>query len=886
MRYFRVFALWLKTLFHRSKVDSELKSELEDYLAQETAANLRSGMSAEQAGYAARRALGPVALYEEQCRDARGTGWFDNFMRDARYAFRVLGHSPLFTVVAIVTLGLGIGANTAVFTLVNKLLLRPLPVKDPQQLFSLVSGQSVNFSYPNYRDIRDRNDVLSGLAALRIEMLNLSVGAGRNFRLWGYEVTGNYFELLGVHPYLGRFFGPSEDIKRGANPLIVLGYGCWQSRFAADRGVIGRRVKVNGFDFTVIGVAKPDFIGTELIVNPEFWVPMSMVPQVEPGSKWLDSRFAANVWQIGRLKAGVTRAQAQASLQRVTRQLSHDYPKENEGLHDIELTTPGLVGNAFRGPVTAFAAVVMGVAGLVLLLACINLAGLLLARASDRRKEIAVRLSIGAGRGRLVRQLLTESLLLAASGAIAGSLLAFGLTHVLKLWHPPVDVPLNTAFDPDLSVLGFTCLLTLVTTLLCGLVPALQSTKLDLVPALKSDAARRRSRSFAMRDILVVAQIGVSMILLITSLLVVRSLQHALQINLGFDPTNAVSVSFDLGLQGYTEARGRDFQTRLLEKVSHLPGVRAAGLINNMPLRLGEDNEEVSIIGKPKRKGQSDTSAHLYNISPGYLRGAGTRLLAGRDIDLYDGANAPPVALVNETLVRKLLPNEDPIGKRFRLGPNEKAPIHVIVGVVEAGKYESLGEDPDLAVFVPVAQQYNGWTTIVVRTSLQQREALRELRRAVSEMDSDMPLFNVESLEGGLAWALLPARFAAGILGSFGAVAVLLAAIGVFALVAYSIGRRSREIGIRMALGAQASQVLTLVLRRMALLCTVGAVLGTILALAGSQVLSAFLYGVSPRDRLTYALSLLLLAVVTLIASWHPARRAIRIDPARTLREE
>jgi hypothetical protein len=270
MRYFRIFVLRLKTLFQRSKVNSELKSELEDYLAQETAANLRSGMSPEDASYAAKRALGSFALYEEECRDKRSTDLLDNFVRDMQYAFRVLGRSPLFAAVAIVTLGLGIGANTAVFTLVNKLLLRPLPVKDPQQLFSPVSGPNVNFSYPNYRDIRDRNDVFTGLAALRIEMLDLSIGGGRNFRLWGYEVTGNYFNLLGVNPYLGRFFGPSEDIKRGANPLIVLGYGCWQSRFAADPNVIGRRVKLNGFDFTVIGVAKPNFIGTELIVNPEF----------------------------------------------------------------------------------------------------------------------------------------------------------------------------------------------------------------------------------------------------------------------------------------------------------------------------------------------------------------------------------------------------------------------------------------------------------------------------------------------------------------------------------------------------------------------------------------------------------------------------------------
>ncbi len=549
MRWRRIFMLRLKALFWRTRADSELQVELEDHLRQEIEANLAAGMNAEHAHYAAQRSLGSVALYKEECRDARGTAVFDTLARDLRYAFRVLRHSPLFTIVATLTLGLGIGANTAIFTLVNKLLLRPLPVSDPQQLVSLNTAGGVNFSYPNYKDIRERNDVFSGLAALRFNPLDLSVGGNHNFRAWAYEVTGNYFDLLGARPYLGRYFRPSDDSKPGANPVIVLSYGCWQARFAADPNVIGRRVKINGFDYSLIGVAQPGFTGTELIVKPDLWVPMSMEAQVEPGNKpWLDSRFAGVIWLLGRLKPGVTRIQAQASLQRVAQQLAHDYPAADKAMA-IKLSPPGLIGNVLRGPVTGFAAVI-AVAGLVLLLACVNLAGLLLARAADRRKEIAVRLSIGAGRAQIVRQMLTESFLLAIGGALTGSLLAFGLTYGLKLWHPPTDVPIDTAFNPDVHVLLFTCFTALLTTFLCGLAPALQATKVDLMPALKNDAPRERRLRFTVRDLLVIAQIGLSVILLISSVLVVRSLQNAMHLKLGFNPENAVSVSFDLGLQG------------------------------------------------------------------------------------------------------------------------------------------------------------------------------------------------------------------------------------------------------------------------------------------------------------------------------------------------
>ncbi len=885
MRWYRILRLRLLSLLRRAKADSDLQNELEDHLRREIEENIRGGMSPDDSRYAAKRSIGPLALYEEECREARGTALFDNFVRDMRYANRVLRRTPLFAVVAVTTLGLGLGANTTIFTLINKLLLRPLPVRDPEQLVSLNTGGGVTFSYPNYKDIRDRNNVFSELAAVRFNPVDLSIGGERNFRVWGYEVTGNYFDLLEVRPYLGRFFERNDDAQPGANPVLVLGYGCWQSRFAADPKVIGRRVKINGFDFTVIGVAQPSFTGTELIIKPDFWVPTSMERQVEPGNNWLESRFAGVVWLLGRLKPGITRVQAQASLERVAHQLAHDYPAADRDM-TITLSSPGLIGNVFRGPVTNFAAVVMAVAGLVLLLACVNLAGLLLARAADRRKEIAVRLSIGAGRAQLVRQMLTESLLLALGGAFAGWLIAFGLTYALKVWHPPVDLPINTSFDPDFRVLFFTCLAALLTTFLCGLAPALQATKVDLIPALKNDAPNERRFRLTMRDFLVVAQVALSLILLITSVLVLRSLQNALHLKLGFNPENAVSVSFDLGLQGYTEARGREFQKNVLAHAARLPGIEAAGSINYMPLRIGESSISVSIPGRSKARSSGPDGANLYSISPGYLRAAGTRLLAGRDIDEHDGAGSTRVALVNEAFARRLLPGENPVGKRFRLGPIEQSPLVEIAGVVENGKYEFLGEDPALAVFVPVSQDYNGWTTLVARTSLPAAEAIRELRSAISRLDPEIPLFNAGSLKEELAWPLLPSRIAAAILGAFGAVAILLAGIGLFAVVASSVARRSHEIGIRMALGARAGQVLGFLLRRTMLLCLSGVFAGTAITLGTARLLSAIVYGISPRDPLTYALALLLMTALAVLACWHPARRAIRIDPARTLRAE
>ena len=722
-------------------------------------------------------------------------------------------------------------------------------------------------------------------AAYRFNPVNMSLGNAKNFRVWGYEVTGNYFDLLGVQPLLGRLLRPEDDDPPGAHPFVVLSYGCWQTRFARDPKIVSRSIKINGLAYTVLGVTPPDFQGTELVVRPEYWVPMSMEAQIEQGSNWLNKREDTEVWTLGRLKPGVTRLQAEASLTRIAAQLARAYGFPDQRAR-IKLSPPGLIGNALRGPVTAFGAVLMGIAALVLLLACVNLAGMLLARAADRRREIAVRLALGAARGQVIRQFLAESFLLSLAGAAAGFLLALWLCNLFSSWHPNFDFPANTVLVPDLRVLLFTMASAIGTTFLFGLAPTLQATRTDLLPALKNEAAIARLRRWNLRDILVAGQIALSVMLVICSVLVVRSLQHALSLDLGFNPDHAVSVSFDLSKQGYTQERALAFERRLLEQASGLPGLEAAGIINNLPLRMGMTMDVVSIDGAPKLALHDTHFTVIYNVSKGYLAASGTRLLRGRDIEPRDYAGSHLVALVNEQFARALFSGQNPIGKHFRFGLNSPGQPVEIVGLVEDGKYASLSEDQQLAVFEPMGQRGPQWTTLVARTPLPPQQAIDLLRRTILKMDSDLTLFNVGSLRDELALPLFPARIAAIVLGAFGLLALVLAATGVFALMAYAVSRRSREIGIRMALGARAGQVLGFVLKRALVVCIIGAVAGAAIALSAGRLLSAVLYGVSPRDPTTYASALSLMAAVALLAGWFPARRAVRIDPARTLHEE
>jgi predicted permease len=809
----------------------------------------------------------------------------DRFILDLRLALRRLRQNPTFSAVAVLTLALGIGANTAIFSIVNAALLRPLPVAHASEIVSLneqLGGETFpTLSYPNYRDLRDRNTVLSGLLAYRFLPASLGL-PGNNRRVWGYLVTGNYFGLLGVGAARGRVFRPDDDLRPGGHPVAVLTWPCWQQRFGGDPAAVGRTVKFNGMDFTILGVTPPGFFGTELYFAPDVFFNMTMQKQLEGGG-YLENRDAGNIFVAGRLKPGVTMARAEAGLNGVARGLAQQYPKEDGGMR-IVLTPPGLAGNYIRGAVIGFAAALFGVSCLVLLVACTNLASMLMARAADRRKEIALRLAVGAGRGALVRQLLTENLVIAVLGGAGGVMLALWITDGLAGWRPPTDIPLVIGAAPDGRVFLFALMVSALTTLLFGLLPALQATRTNLVSALKNEAISERLRHWQLRDYMVATQVGLSAVLLVCSVLVVRSLQRALDAPIGYNAKGAVTASFDLNIQGYSEARGREFQRRLLDKVRAIPGIQSAAAVDWMPLTLNSSSDAAYIEGEPVPRPTEAPIAYSFSASPDYFRTMQTKLLMGREFDSRDKQDGTRVAVVNKAFADRLLPGKDPIGKRFRTSPDGK-PIQ-IVGVAEDGKYFSLSEPRKLAWWGPSEIWYASNATLVARTNLNAPQALRLIQDAAKDLDPALPLYSAGTLAQRLDLPLFPARMAALALGAFGALALILAATGIYGVMAYAISRRTREIGIRMAIGASQGQVLAIVARRALLLIGSGTLVGLALALAAGRFLERILYGVRPTDPLTLGIVLLLMLAIAALACWIPARRAIRINPVTALRQE
>ncbi|HYL76506.1 MAG TPA: ABC transporter permease [Bryobacteraceae bacterium] len=797
-------------------------------------------------------------------------------LQDIRLAIRRLGKTPGFTAVTVATLALAVGANTTTFSALNQFLLRPLPVEKPKELVFLNGRGGISQSYPNYLEFRDRNRTLSGLLAYRIQPVGISQ-AGKNSHIWGYEATGNYFDVLGVHAILGRMFAPEDDQRGSPHPVIVLSYASWQSRFAGDPGIVGKTAKLNGLDYTVLGVAPRGFFGTEMLLSPEFWVPMAMEPQIEPGNEWLDNRGTQNIWVLGRLKPGVSQKQAEDDLEALAADMGRAN-RENEGMA-VHLTPPGLMGNALRGPAIGFAAVLMTLAGMVLLIACVNIAGMLLARAADRRKEISIRLALGASRWKLIRQLLTESLLLSLGGAASGALIATWLLRILGAFHMPINIPVSTSLPFDLRVLGFTIALCFVTTVLFGLAPAVQAARVDLLAAMKNQVSER-FRRVHFRDFLVGAQVALSLVLLVGTVLVVRSLQRAVTIDIGFNPRHAVAVTFDVGLNGYNQERGRAFERRLLDELRSLPADSVA-LSSFLPLGLAESSTRVYAEGQPAPAPSKMPRGYYYHVSPGYFRTMETRLVAGRDFDQRDRDGAPRVAIVNQSLARQLYPNGDALGKRFNHGG-----LVQIVGIVQDGKYQSLNDESVGAIFWPRAQQYEPTITVVARSNMPEQELVRRIQQMVLSLDGTMPFFQAGSLEEHLNVPLMPARIAAIMLGGFGVLAVVLAATGVYGMLAYAISRRTREIGIRVAIGATRTDVLSLVLRRAVMIVGIASALGAGLALAAGPYFTPVLYGVNPKDPGTYGLALALMAAIALLAAYVPARRALGIEAAVALREE
>ena len=614
----------------------------------------------------------------------------DSLIKDIRYAVRGLRQRPGFVAIAVITLALGIGANTAIFSLVNTVLLRSLPVERPGEIFSIaVRGKDDSFSafsYPNYIDFRDRNDVLSGLLIYRFVPLSLSRD-GANERVWAYLVSGNYFDVLGVKAVQGRTFLPEEDKTPLSHPVVVLSFDSWQRRFGGDPNLIGRDVLINNRQFRVIGVAPQAFKGTEVVYTPEMWLPAQMMEWAEPGATWLNERGSKNFFGVGRLKPGVNAQQAEVSLNLLGQQLGKEYPDTNEG-QVIRVGPTGFIIPDLRGAVVSFTWVMMAAVGLVLLVTCTNLAGLMLARATDRRREIAIRLAMGANRMRLIRQLLTESILLSFIGGAAGVFLALWILKILLALRPPIDFPLAIDIHVDWRVLVFSLGVSIVAGVIFGLAPSLQATRPNITTALKDTAAQGGAARTRLRSVLVVAQIAISLVVLIAAGLVVRTLQQLQTMNPGFDPNNALTMSFDLGLQGYDEARAQQFYRQVTERVQSLPGVESAVVANYLPLSLNFNSGNVYIEGKPVERGENMPLAMVASVAPGYFKTMVTPIVQGRDFTEQDQAQTEAVAIVNETFVRRLMPEvqniSDAVGKRFSFGGPDR-PYRRIVGVAKDG---------------------------------------------------------------------------------------------------------------------------------------------------------------------------------------------------------
>ena len=810
--------------------------------------------------------------------------------QDLRFGVRMLFKHKAVTAVAVLSLSLGIGANSAIFSLVDRLLVRPLPVDQPERLLTFNKGAAPDlfdrFTYPDYADYRDQNEVFDGLVCYAETALNLSE-RGQTERVHGLQVSGNYFSTLRVAPALGRGFLLEEERSPDAHPVTVLSYGLWRRRFGADPAVVGSRVTLNGQGYTVVGVAPAEFTGTIRGAAPDLYTPIK--PENSRNKYWL--------LLMGRLKPGVSREQAQAAMNVLGPQIARLYPRP-DGSPRVErpfLLEDGSQGHTHLLLKLSFPLkLLMGIVALVLLIACANVANLLLVRARARRKEIAIRMAVGAGRGRLVRQLLTESLLLAALGGGVGLWLAGPVGKLLASFTPPIgrgySTPLSLEGGLDARVLVFTFCLSLLSGVVFGLAPALGASRTGLVAALKDGSGDGAGlRRFNPRELLVVAQVALSFLVLIGAGLCVRSLQRLQAIDAGFDPANTLALSLDLSLSGYDEARGQLFYQQLVERVTGLPGVESASLAHTAP--LGDDllTRSTAIEGYEPQPGEK--MSFFYNVvGPRYFETLRTPLVKGRDFTPQDRAGAPQVVIINETLARRYFPDGDALGKRLIFGAYRGSPIPLqhleIIGVVKDSKYSELTEQTRRMMFLPLAQSYRPEMRLHARTAQEPTAMVAAIRREAQKLDAGLPVYDIKTLEEQKDRSLYTARLAATLLSVFGGLALLLASIGLYGVMAYVVGQRRREIGVRLALGARRRDVFMLVIKEGMALVAVGVALGLAGAIAGTRLLTTFLYGVQPTDAATFIVIAMLLAAVALLANYLPARRAARTDPMQALRAE
>lgn len=805
-------------------------------------------------------------------------------LQDIRYALRQLRRAPGFTITAIVTLALGIGANVVVFGVLQAMLLRPIDTPQPKQVFN-IEPNSVSWStvsYPQFQDIRDRSTAFSQVAAYRIN--HYGVQAGNATRpLWGYEVTGQYFNLLRVQPFLGRMMQPADDDHPGASHTAVLSYGAWKDIYHGDSQIVGKPILIDKQPYTVIGVTPKSFMGTEKFFAPDIFLPMSNETELE-GFDWLKERGDSNIFAVARIKDGLTKPQAAANLDSVAASVAKDYPKTDEKLA-LRLTKPGFLGDMMGGPVRGFMTGVMLLACMVLLAACANLGSLFAARTADRTREFAIRLSIGSSKWRIVRQIVTEAVVVSIAGGVVACVIAMALLRALGNFTFPVEVPIRLGVGADPSQIAVAFVVAVIAGVLFGMVPIRQIFATDPNQAIKGGiTSMAAGRRWAIRDILLAAQIALCCLVVTAAFVSLRGLSRTMTMQFGFQPAHVVTTRFDLGMAHYKDQDGTAFQRKMLDTVKQIPGVEKAAYANTTPLSLNSSSTNIYDERTTDfRPSTEKLNANYYSVSPGYFATAGTRMVAGRDFTWNDTDKTPRVAIVNEQFARTMFGTTDAVGRYFKQGSGDKVQI---VGIIEDGKYMTVTEDQKAALFRPILRATDNSTVVLVRSSVDPVAMSAAVRKIVRDMDPNIPIEASGSWQDQLGIVLFPARVATIALSLFGLLALLLSVTGTFGLASYTVSKRLRELSIRVALGAQSKQVVYAALGRTVTLLAVGSCVGLLLGVATTKVLSAVVSHATAQDPLV----LLAVAVTMLLAGSlsvaNPARRALKIDPARLLREE
>jgi putative ABC transport system permease protein len=884
MRVLRALWLRLGDRLLRRRRERELQSELDAHLAMHVDDNLRAGMTPGEARRHALIALGGVEVMKEQYRDRRSLPFLDTFLRDAAFGWRLIVRNPGFSTVAVAALGVGIGANVAVFSLANALLLRPLPAYEPDRIVRVATFNFSATPYGEYEVYRDNARTLESLMAFNGVSLGLRDG-GDPEHIFGMAVTGNYFGGLGVSVARGRPIAPADD-DAGAPGALVLGDRFWRRRFAADPDIVGRVVSVNGQSYTIVGIVSPKFAGTMAPFVPDVFVPWNG-PGIGPARATEGSGFFSRpVHVLGRLRPDATILHAHADLNALAAGIAARSPDRP----DLRVTVyPGRTLHAeFSQAVTVFVTLLTTIVGLVLLVACVNIANLLLARSAARRREVGVRLALGAGRWRLVRQLVTESAIVAALGSFVGCVLAWALTRVVSALELPMPIPVELDLSFDWRTLVFAVGMMGLTTMLFGLVPALQASKVAVTASLKDGspgAGRGRSR---LRSALVTSQVALSTLLLVIGAVLARGLTTAHAIDRGFSGSHVLTASVDLGAGGYTADRGRVFLEDLLQRLGDTPGVAASNLAFIVPLTLSNSQTRFYAEGDDDGIARGRPLVYFNQVTRGHFRTLGIPLLAGRDFTPADRPGSPAVAIVNQTLAELFWPGESPLGKRLQMRNvrGEGGEWIEVVGLAKNSKYVTIGEDPAPFLYRPLPQDYQSAVTLLVRTTGDPTAILPGVRAAVRSIDPELPLFNISPLDAVTAVSLLPVQIAASLAGALGVVALVLAAIGLYGVMSYLVRQRTSEIGTRIALGATPSDVIRVITRQGMRWTVVGLAIGLAAAALLTRLLTSLLYGVNATDFTAFAGITLVLGLTAYAACYVPARRASRLDPLIALRYE